>query len=253
MSKIISILNNKGGVGKTITSVNLASILTLKGYKVLLIDMDQQANATQYLNAYGKSKYSINDVMFNQKVEILPIQIKDKTMHLIPSHSSFSNALTRLKMEEILSPQHFLKRALKDHLTLYDYVIIDCPPSLDSVTSNALNISTEAIIPMSPSEFALEGIGRVIDAIERVNSIYTEKMIKRFTILFTRVEKGTNINKHIQNEILAAHLPTFETSIRKSVKVIESETQKEPLNIYSPHSLVNKDYEKLANEIISQN
>lgn len=251
MSKVISILNNKGGVGKTITSVNIASILVEKGYNVLLIDLDQQANATQYLASYGLSPFSINDVMFHQKVDILSVPLKKGSLHLIPSHSNFSNALTKLKMEEILSPQHFLKRALKNHLQDFDFVLIDCPPSLDSITSNALNISTQAIIPMIPSEFALEGIGRVLEAIERVNSIYDEKLIKRFDILFTRVEKA-NINKHIQQEIFDAKLPVFQSTIRKSIKVVESETQKQPLNIYAPSSLVAKDYEKLVDEILNQ-
>lgn len=254
MSVKITVINNKGGVGKTITSVNVARILADKGYKTLLIDLDQQANATQYLDLYDvNGGLSIQEVVFGDEDPAKVAVTSDyKNLYVIPSNTTFTNAATKLRSEETVPSQLFLKKAMKKEKNRYDYIVIDCPPTVDIVTANALSFADYAIIPINPSEFALEGINVVLNAIEKVNSFYDHDNLKVMGIVFTEVERWLNITKHIMEEAQDLRVDKFDTFIRKSTKVVESETNKIPLLDYVPTNNATKDYIQLTEEIIKK-
>lgn len=249
--KIITIVNNKGGVAKTVTAVNLARILAAQKKKTLLIDLDQQANATQYLDCYGQNdNLGVSEVLFREKKpEEVTLQTKYKNLFIIPAHTKGTPMESRLRVEDILPPQLFLKKAMEKEKEKYDYIIIDCPPSVSNVTANALCFSTHAIIPVTPSEFALEGIGVVLESIDRVNSFYSDGQLDVIGVLYTKVEERLNITKHIIEQAEEMGIPILNTRIHKSSKVVESETQKEALYDYDKRGRATKDYIALAKEI----
>lgn len=246
--RVLVFVNNKGGVGKTISSVNVAVGFAQKGFKTLLIDIDQQANATKYLGCSGEGVSNIADVFFNKmSVTEAAMQTPYENLYLVPSGTAFVNGEQRLLGVTNASLERRLKNAMRDHD--YDYVIIDCPPSLSTMITNALYVATHIIIPCATDGFSIEGLKIIIEKIMEAKQDYADDL-EGYAILWTRIDKRQNIVKHLIAEGEKKELPSFETSIRESVRVRESTMEDKPLIVYDPSCNPSVDYRNLVVEIM---
>lgn len=245
--KVISLFNLKGGVAKTISSVNIATILALKGKKVLLIDNDPQANSCINLQMANEKNKGIFELLSDKDLSIKEVTLSTNTknLDLIPSAIRYFDIDKKLAHE--LNPYNMLKKKLREIEGDYDYVIIDNHPSKSTMSLNGLVASDEVLVPITPDNFALEGIGYLFDKInEVIEELNYDLKIKG--VFLTRY-KNTNLCKEIRN-YLQSELPThlFDTVIRDTTKVGESTTG-EALATYDKNATATKDYYKLVEEV----
>jgi chromosome partitioning protein len=248
--RVITVVNNKGGVAKTITSVNLACSIASKGFKTLLVDLDQQANATLNLGCTGEGTKNIADVFFEgSKLNESFMPTDYENLYLVPSGSAFINGEQRLIGDVMKgSVERRLKVVMKD--LDFDYVIIDCPPSLSTLITNALYISTDIIIPCAIDGFSLEGLSVIYNKIINAKQDYAEK-IQRVGVLWTRVDTRQILTKQLMAHGENINIPIFDTKIRESVKVRESTVQRVPLVVYNQACNPALDYLEFANEVLN--
>lgn len=247
--RTITVVNNKGGVGKTITSVNVATSLAQRGNKTLLIDLDQQANATSCLIGSGDGIRGIADVFFDgAMVSDVAAPTAYSNLFIVHSGKAFINSEQRLLADQSeRSIERRLKMGMKG--VNYDYVVIDCPPSLSALITNAMYVATDIIVPCSPDGFSIEGLKVIIDKIQSARQDYAENL-ERFAIVWTRVDTRQILTKQLIEYLKGKDLPVFETVIRESVKVRESTVQHMPVVVYDPDCNPSKDYQILTTEIV---
>lgn len=245
MAKIISILNHKGGVGKTTTAVNLGVSLS-KEYRVLLIDLDSQANLTSHLG-FSPSKENIYTALRGECA--LPILNYRQNIDVVCSHIDLSAA--DMEFLSAIGREFLLKNLIEKYLDDYEYIVIDCAPSLGLLTINALAVTNLVIIPVELSFFALSGMAKLIEIFgmfkDKVN-----KDLKDYKILATRTDLRKTAHKDILFEIKQAYPNnTFETFIRTNVKIEESQINRTDIFSYDPGSAGAEDYTCLCKEIIN--
>jgi len=254
----ISIANQKGGVAKTTTTINLGASLASMGKKVLLIDLDPQAHTTlglsfepdtltkTVLNVLephrSKNKLTLEEI-------ILKVKLDDNNyLYLAPSNIDFASA--EYKLIDQIGREDFLNASINDCQIPFDYIIIDCPPSLGILTVNALKASNEVIIPLQPHYFALRGIQEFIETTEIVRRNLNHSM--KIFILVTIADMRNNLAKEVMEEIKQFFdEKLFSTIIRKNITIVEASSQGVPVLYYSPKSHGAIDYFKLAEEVIS--
>ena len=248
--RVITVVNNKGGVAKTITRVNLACGIAAQGFKTLLVDLDQQANATLNLDCTGEGKKNIADVFFEGvTLNDAASKTEYENLYLVPSASSFINGEQRLIGDVMKgSVERRLKVAMKD--LQFDYVIIDCPPSLSTLITNALYISTDVIIPCAIDGFSLEGLSVIYNKIVNAKQDYAQ-MIERVGVLWTRVDTRQILTKQLMAHGENINIPIFDTKIRESVKVRESTVERMPLIVYNSKCNPAIDYFEFASEVLN--
>lgn len=251
MTRIYSLVNQKGGVGKTTTAINLGAYLAYYGQRVLLIDIDPQSNTTSCL---GIDKYSVKngsyDALINQeKVEASILRNPRLKISLLPASPSLAGAEVELVNE--LARENRLKEALepvKDH---YDYILIDCPPSLGLLTLNGMVAAQDGlIIPVQCEYLALEGLSMLNQTIERVrNAIFPGLKIRG--VVLTMYDGRTNLAKDVVAEV-RKHFPKFvmETLIPRSIRLAEAPSYGLPILAYYPSSPGGKAYNNLAREVL---
>ena len=247
-AKIISIANHKGGVGKTTTTASVGSILATKGYKVLVIDLDAQANLTSSL-IKGEVSASIYDAM--KKSNALPIyRINEKTeLDLVPA--SLELAQADFEMASKIARERILANLLEDYKDKYDYIIMDCPPSLGLMTFNAITASDYVIIPLVAEILPFNGLKMISDFIGQLKK-YLNPKIEILGILITRWE-STNLSKGIE-ERLRNNLgeKIFTTKIRKNVTIAQAPLEATNIVEYDPKSNGAIDYQAFTDEILER-
>lgn len=247
----ISLLNRKGGAGKTTASVNLAAIFAkLYGKKVLLVDFDPQANASTYLGKFiSKDKVSVYDVVCeNLNITKAIIDTDIEGLKLLPSNVNLDKADVTISALP-MAKEYLLKNKLSDISDQFDYVFIDCPPARNNLTANALTASDYAILPCEATEYGVDSIFAMREFVTNIRQ-YVNQNLKVAGILFTKKENTAAQNLYYdQIKQLLENYHFFETNIRKTTVVEKSLNAHEPLIIYGENENVTKDYLKVADEL----
>ena len=252
MGKIISVANQKGGVGKTTTTVNLSTLLAKKGKKVLLIDTDPQGNATSGLGVTKELELSVYDVLvgdttFIDKVEKTSI----KNLHVCPSNISLAGA--EVQLVSMMSREQRLKVKLDEIKDLYDFILIDCPPSLGLITLNAFTASDSVLIPVQCEYFALEGLGQLLNTVNLVKK-HLNKGLEIEGALLTMYDARTNLSNQVVKEVKKYFEgKVYKTVIPRNVRLSEAPSYGMPISVYDSRSKGAKAYEKLAKEFLKNN
>ena len=252
LGKIVSIANQKGGVGKTTTSINLSTVLAKKGKKVLLIDADPQGNATSGLGINKEQKFSVYDVLIDDiEVENTLQSTQIKKLDLCPSNINLAGAEVQLvSMEE---REYKLKKKLDKIKDDYDFILIDCPPSLGLVTLNAFTASDSVLIPVQCEYYALEGLGQLLNTIELVRK-HMNKDLHVEGALLTMYDARTNLSNQVVKEVKRYFEDkVYKNVIPRNVKLSEAPSYGMPITIYDPRSKGAKSYEKFAKEFLKIN
>lgn len=252
MGKIIAIANQKGGVGKTTTSVNVSTILAKRNKKVLLIDADPQGNATSGVGIDKKAEYSVYDVIVNEtsaEEAILETQIKN--LKLCPSNINLAGA--EVELVSMMSREYRLKEKIDAIKNNYDYIIIDCPPSLGLITLNSFAAADTVLIPIQCEYYALEGLGQLINTINLVKKHLNTKLDIEGAVL-TMYDARTNLSNQVVKEVKNYFGDkVYKTVIPRNVKLSEAPSYGMPITIYDPRSKGARCYEKLTKELIKNN
>ena len=259
MTKVISLVNQKGGVGKTTTSINLAAALGKEGKKVLLIDLDPQRNATTGLGySSGDYNHDIYEVMTGKcNIKNAIVKTKFKNLSILPSTINLAGVDVEF-VKNMLDNNDFrqndqLKISLEPVKDKYDYIIIDCQPALGIATMNALVASNSVIIPVQCEFFALEGITQLLNSIIMVQSSMNPSL-RIEGVLLTMLDGRTNIGLEVIEEVRKYFKDkVFNTLIPRLVRLVEAPSHGMPINEYDPTSRATLAYQNLAKEVISRN
>jgi chromosome partitioning protein len=251
MGRIIAIANQKGGVGKTTTSVNLGACLAYIGKKVLLVDVDPQGNAT---SGVGIEKAEVNQCIYDILVEdveakkaILPTKVEN--LSIIPATIQLAGA--EIELVPTISREVRLKRALDDVKHLFDYIIIDCPPSLGLLTINALTSSDAVVIPVQCEYYALEGLSQLLNTVRLVQK-HLNKELMIDGVLLTMLDARTNLGIQVIEEVKKYFQDkVYRTIIPRNVRLSEAPSHGEPIIIYDPKSRGAEVYLDLAKEVVT--
>jgi chromosome partitioning protein len=250
MAKIIAICNQKGGVGKTTTAVNLAAYLAILSKRTLLIDTDPQGNATSGLGVNKNGvKTSIYDILVDDadpRSAIIKTAIEG--LSLIPSNLSLTGA--EVELVNVMRREYRLKKALESITQDYDYIIIDCPPSLGLITINALTAAGSVLIPIQCEYYALEGLGQLVNTIELVRkNINSELAIEG--VLLTMADFRTKLTTEVINEARAYFKEkVYDTVIPRNIRITESPGFGKPIALYDKNSIGALKYHELTNELL---
>lgn len=251
MTRIYALVNQKGGVGKTTTAISLGAYLAASGQRLLLVDLDPQANATSSL---GIDKRKVEGGAYSVLVDAAPLS--ESTLHnarlnldLVPS----APALAGAEVELVPRParESILKTALAGAVGDYDYILIDCPPGLGLLTINALVAAQSVIIPVQCEYLALEGLGQLVATINRVRSALNPGLTVR-GLLMTMYDARASLARQVVEEV-QRHFPgkTFNVIIPRSVRLAEAPSHGQPIAIYAPSSSGGLAYRALADEVLA--
>ena len=253
MGKIIAIANQKGGVGKTTTAVNLGAALGVLEKKVLLIDADPQANATSGLGVDVQSvKYGTYQLLEQSiAVEDAILSTDSPNLDLIPSHIDL--VASEIELVDKASREYMLKKALKDSIDQYDYVLLDCAPSLGLITLNSLVAADAVIIPIQCEYFALEGLGKLLNTIKSVQKLHN-KDLDIEGLLLTMYDTRLRLSNQVVEEV-KKHFGKmfFKTIIQRNIRLSEAPSFGEDIISYDASSRGAKSYLSLGSEIIKRN
>ncbi|MEK5149016.1 MULTISPECIES: ParA family protein [Psychrobacillus] len=250
MGRIIAIANQKGGVGKTTTSVNLSACLAYLGKKVLLVDIDPQGNASSGVGVNkGEVQQCIYDVLIDDvSVKDTILETKVENLHIVPATISLAGA--EIELVSTISREVRLKRALQEVQGLYDYIVIDCPPSLGLLTINSLTAADAIIIPVQCEFYALEGLSQLLSTIRLVQK-HLNKNLAIDGVLLTMFDARTNLGIQVIEEVKKYFQDkVYKTIIPRNVRLSEAPSHGEPIIIYDPKSRGAEVYLELAKEVI---
>ena len=252
MGKVISVANQKGGVGKTTTTINLCTILAKKGKKVLLIDADPQGNATSGLGVEKEIEISTYDILANDATIEQSLQdTAIKNLKVCPSNINLAGA--EVELVSMMSREQRLKEKLEDIKERFDYILIDCPPSLGLITLNAFTASDSVLIPVQCEYYALEGLGQLLNTINLVKK-HLNKNIQIEGALLTMYDMRTNLSNQVVKEVKKYFdNKVYKTVIPRNVRLSEAPSYGMPITEYDPRSKGAKAYVKFAKEFLKMN
>jgi len=253
MGKIIAIVNQKGGVGKTTTSVNLTAALGARNKKCLLVDIDPQGNST---SGYGITKRSIEKSSYDLLIgtatssEVI-VKTDYKKVDIIPANINLSGA--EVELVDVPERESALKKGLADQRDNYDFIILDCPPSLGLITVNALCAADTILVPIQCEYYALEGLSQLMNTVRSIKRLYNPR-IDIEGVLLTMYDGRLNLTQQVAAEI-KKFFPkkVFGTTIPRTVRISEAPSFGEPIMYYDKRSKGTEAYEKLAKEVIKNN
>jgi chromosome partitioning protein len=259
MGKVISLVNQKGGVGKTTTSINLSASLAVLGKRVLLIDLDPQGNTTTGVGINkGEINKSIYEVLIGDcNLEEAIVRTKYKNLYVVPASiylAGLGNEFSeRTRVETGFKKGEQLKKCLEIIREDFDYVILDCPPSLDVITINALTASNSVIIPVQCEFFALEGITQLLRTIRHAQETLNPTLDIE-GVLLTMLDSRTNLGFEVVEDIRSYFKEkVYNTIIPRLVRLTEAPSHGEPIIVYDPKSRGSEAYLNLAKEVIERN
>ncbi len=251
MSKILSIFNQKGGVGKTTTVINLASYISKHDKKVLIVDMDPQANATSGIGIRNKNELSFTiyeALMSDEKIFDCVFETEFERLSILPANINLAGA--EIEMSRMINRDYLLRDILDEIKEQYDYIFIDCPPSLNVLTVNSLAASDGVIIPIQSEYYALEGVSELINTCKLVQKRINPDL-KIDGILMTMSDKRTKLSKQVEDDVRGYFGKiVYKTVIPRNIRLAEAPSFGKPIFEYSPNSTGAISYKKLAIEIV---
>lgn len=250
MSRTIVFVNQKGGVGKTTSAINLGAYLALAGKRVLLIDFDPQANLTSGVGGKAGSRgcYEVISGSASMAEVIVPTSVKG--MSLAPSSINLSGATVELVDRQ--DRNDYLKKAIESIRQDYDLILIDCPPSLGVLTLNGLSAADEVLIPLQCEYFALEGLSLILQTIQLVQKSMNARL-RISGILFTMYDSRTKLAQDVVSQVSGYFKDrVFKTIIPRNVRLSEAPSHGQPICLYDPSCIGARSYQKLAEELIAR-
>ena len=251
MAKIIAITNQKGGVGKTTTSVNLAACVASEGHRVLVVDADPQGNTTSGLGVRVKSSTpTIYEVMAGE-TELMDALAKTpvETLFVLPSDIRLAGA--EIELAGLDNREHVLSEVLKAGQEAFDYIFIDCPPSLGLITLNALCAADGVVIPIQCEYYALEGVSALMNTIQKVQRINRRLAIEG--VVLTMLDARTNLGVQVAQEVRKVFKgKVYNTVVPRNVRLGEAPSHGLPIHLYDPRSLGAQSYMALAKEFLKR-
>lgn len=252
MGRIIAVANQKGGVGKTKTAINLSSCLAEKGKKVLAVDMDPQGNMTSGL---GVDKNSVENTIYDLIIgessidEVLRKDIM-KNLDIIPANIDLSAA--EIELIDVEDKEYIVRNVIKDIKDNYDYIIIDCPPSLSMLTINAMTTATSVLVPIQCEYYALEGLSQLIHTVDLVRDRLNPEL-EIEGVVFTMYDARTNLSLQVVENVKDnLHQNIYKTIIPRNIRLAEAPSYGVPINEYDPKSAGSESYMRLAEEVINR-
>ncbi len=252
MSRIIAVANQKGGVGKTTTTMNLASCLAETGKKVLVIDLDPQGNTTSGL---GLDKDEIENTVYelilgDASIKQCMYETQIKNLSILPSNVNLAGA--EIELLDINDKEYTLKKEIDYVEEDFDFIIIDCPPSLNMLTVNALTTAKTVLVPIQCEYYALEGLSQLMHTINLVQ----ERLNPELTIdgiVFTMYDMRTNLSMQVVDNVKAnVDVKVYDTLIPRNIRLAEAPSHGLPINVYDPKSAGAESYRQLAREVINR-
>lgn len=252
MAKSIAVANQKGGVGKTTTAVNLAAVIASFGNRVLLVDADPQGNATSGIGiqrgSFRRSLY--HSIVLDEPISAITLATSIKSLDVVPSNKDLAGA--EIELVEVDHREFRLKSALATVEANYDYVIIDCPPSLGLLTLNALTAAKSLLVPIQCEYYALEGVTELFDTLARIRRIHNPGLMIE-GLLLTMYDERTNLSAAVAADLRDFYgLQVFQTVIPRNVRLAEAPSYGKPIISYDAHSKGAEAYSQLAREIIHE-
>lgn len=250
MGRVIAVANQKGGVGKTTTAINLSSCLAAQGQKVLAIDMDPQGNMTSGLSVEKDDvEYTVYDLMIDD-IDIEKVLCKDvfENLDVLPTNIDLSGA--EIELLDVDNKEYILREKVAEIKDRYDFVIIDCPPSLSILTINAMTTADTVLVPIQCEYYALEGLSQLMKTIELVKNRLNENL-EMEGVVFTMYDARTNLSLQVVENVKDNLNQTiYKTIIPRNIRLAEAPSHGLPINMYDPRSTGAESYMLLADEVI---